>query len=264
MTITDHEFVDLATPTGPMRTFVFRPVAPGKYPGILLFSEIFQVTGPIRRTAALLAGNGFVVAVPEIYHEYEPAGTALAYDTAGADRGNALKTTKPLEAYDADARAVLQYLASHPACTGRLGVMGICIGGHLAFRAAMNPEVLATTCFYATDIHKRSLGAGMNDNSLDRIPEIRGELLMIWGRQDPHVPLEGRVNIHAALEAAGTFFQWHEVNAAHAFLRDEGPRYNPVLAQQCYGLAVEMFKRRLADGDLFTAGPAAATLQTKH
>src|SRR5689334_19654998 len=118
MTITDHEFVDLKTPSGPMRTFVFRPTAPGKYPGILLFSEIFQVTGPIRRTAALLAGHGFIVAVPEIYHEYEPAGTALAYDSAGADRGNALKTTKPLENYDHDARAVLDYLNAHPASTG--------------------------------------------------------------------------------------------------------------------------------------------------
>jgi len=245
MTLSDHEFVDLDTATGPMRTFVFRPTAPGRYPGILLYSEIFQVTGPIRRTAALLAGSGFVVAVPEVYHEYEPAGTALAYDTAGADRGNALKTTKPVEAYDADARAVLKYLAGHAACTGKLGVMGICLGGHLAFRAAMNSEVLATACFYATDIHKRSLGAGMNDNSLDRIPEIKGEMLMVWGRQDPHVPLEGRLKIHAALEAAGTNFEWHEFNAAHAFLRDEGPRYNPALARICYGLVLETFKRRL-------------------
>lgn len=250
MTITDHESVDFATPTGPMRTYIFRPSAPGKYPGIVLFSEIFQVTGPIRRTAAILAGHGFLVAVPEVYHEYEPAGTVLPYDTAGADRGNALKTTKPVDAYDADARAVLKHLAEHPACTGKLGAMGMCLGGHLAFRAAMNPELLAATCFYATDIHKRSLGAGMNDNSLDRIPEIKGELLMIWGRQDPHVPLEGRLKIHAALEAAGTYFQWHEVNAAHAFIRDEGPRYNPALAQQCYAIAVEMFKRRLTEGDL--------------
>jgi carboxymethylenebutenolidase len=263
MTITDHEFVDLETPSGSMRTFVFRPVAPGRYPGILLYSEIFQVTGPIRRTAALLAGNGFIVAVPEIYHEYEAAGTALAYDTAGADRGNALKTTKPLDAYDADARAVLQYLASHPASTGRLGVMGICIGGHLAFRAAMNPGVLATTCFYATDIHKRSLGAGMNDNTLDRIPELRGEMLMIWGRQDPHVPFEGRRLIHDTMEKAGVTYQWHEVNGAHAFIRDEGPRYNPVLAQQCYALAIEMFKRRLGEGDAFVE-KAAGSGESKH
>src|SRR5688572_26847060 len=158
MTLREPEHVDLNTPSGPMRTYVFRPSAPGRYPGILLFSEIFQVTGPIRRTAALLAGHGFIVAVPEIYHEFEAAGTVLAYDQAGADRGNTLKTTKEVSAYDGDARAVLTWLKNHPNCTGRLGVMGICIGGHLAFRAAMNPDVLASTCFYATDIHKRGLG----------------------------------------------------------------------------------------------------------
>src|SRR5438093_11199504 len=125
MIIKDIEAVDLQTPTGLMRTFVFRPVAEGRYPGILLFSEIFQVTGPIRRTASLLAGHGFIVAVPEIYHEFEPAGTALAYDDAGAKRGNDLKTIKELSAYDADARAALDFLKGHEACTGTLGTMGI-------------------------------------------------------------------------------------------------------------------------------------------
>src|SRR5216117_1993841 len=115
MIIKDNEWADIETPTGPMRSYIFRPVAEGKYPGILMFSEIFQVTGPIRRTAALLASHGFLVAAPEIFHEYEAAGTALAYDSAGADRGNELKTTKPLENYDADARALLAYLSEHSA-----------------------------------------------------------------------------------------------------------------------------------------------------
>jgi carboxymethylenebutenolidase len=257
MTITDHEFVDLQTPSGPMRTFLLRPTAPGKYPGIILFSEIFQVTGPIRRTAALLAGNGFVVAVPEIFHEFEPAGTALAYDSAGADRGNWCKVNKSLTAYDDDIRAVIAFLQSHPACTGRLGSMGICIGGHLNFRCAMNAAILASVSFYATDIHKleshpRGLGAGMADDSLERSRhrDIKGELLMIWGRQDPHVPFEAREQIRRGLEESGTNYQWLEFNGAHAFLRDEGPRYNPVLAQQCYLIALELFKRKLGDGDL--------------
>lgn len=245
MTLADTTFLDLPTPTGPMRTHLFSPAAPGRYPGLILYSEIFQVTGPIRRTAAFLAGHGFIVAVPEIYHEYEPAGTVLAYDQPGADRGNALKTTKPVAAYDSDTRAVLGHLAAHPHCTGKLGAFGICLGGHLAFRAAMNPDVLAAACFYATDIHKRGLGQGMNDNSLDRIPEIKGELLMIWGRQDPHVPAEGRAKVYAALTAAGTHFTWHEFNAAHAFLRDEGHRYDPELAHLTLGLSVQLFRRRL-------------------
>ncbi len=162
--ILQEETVDLATPSGPMRTYVYRPVKAGRYPGLLLFSEIFQQTEPIKRVAALLAGHGFVVAVPEIFHELEPLGSVLAYDHAGADRGNQDKVGKPV---DADARAVIAHLLSSPHCTGKLGSVGICIGGHLAFRAAMNPEMLAGACFYATDIHEGSLGKG-GDDSLAR------------------------------------------------------------------------------------------------
>jgi carboxymethylenebutenolidase len=227
-----------------MRTYLYRPVAPGRYPGLLLFSEIFQRTGPIKRMAALLAGHGFVVAVPEIFHELEAPGTELLYDQAGADRGNQDKIGKPVTAYDADARAVIAHLASHPGCTGRLGAIGICIGGHLAFRAALNAEVLAGACFYATDIHKGSLGRG-GDDSLARTGEIKGEMLMIWGRQDPHVPGEGRALIQRRLTEAGVHFTWHEWNGAHAFMRDEGPRYDPELALACYRLVIDLFRRTL-------------------
>lgn len=247
MTIIDQESTDLTTPTGTMRTYLFRPVAGERYPGLVLYSEIFQVTGPIRRMAAMLASHGFVVAVPEIFHEMEPAGTVLAYDEAGAARGNRHKITKTLLSYDSDARAALNYLASSPHCTGKLGVVGICIGGHLAFRAAMQPDVLAAACFYATDIHKRSLGQGLHDDSLDRIGEITGELLMVWGRQDPHIPREGRALIYNALSDAGAHFQWHEFNAAHAFMRDEGSRYDPAAARICYDMALELFHRRLVE-----------------
>ena len=274
MVLLEEPPVDLATPTGPMRTVTLRPVAKGRYPGLVLFSEIFQVTGPIRRTAAMLAGHGFVVTIPEIFHDLLAPGTVLPYDTPGADKGNACKVGRPAKAYDDDARAALAHLAAHPCCTGRLGAMGICIGGHLAFRCAMNPSVAAAACFYATDIHKGSLGSG-GDDTLVRVS--RGdidhcELLMAWGRQDPHIPPEGRRLIYDTLSAAsGAGFQpassprssaasgtpaartanfsWLEFNAAHAFLRDEGPRYNPELARQCLGLVADLFRRRLGEGE---------------
>ena len=97
MTVVES-YTDVETPTGAMRTHIFQPSAGGKYPGILFYSEIFQMTGPIRRAAAQLAGHGYLVAVPEVYHEYEPAGSVLAYDQAGSDRGNFLKFHKPLAA----------------------------------------------------------------------------------------------------------------------------------------------------------------------
>ena len=49
---------------------------------------------------------------------------------------------------------------------------------------------------------------------------------------------------------AGVHFQWHELNAAHAFLRDEGHRYDPAAARICYGMVLELFGRRLGEGDL--------------
>jgi carboxymethylenebutenolidase len=242
--ILQEETVTLATPTGPMLTYVYRPVAEGRYPGLLLFSEIFQRTGPIKRAAALLAGHGFVVAAPEIFHELEAPGAELAYDAAGAERGNRDKVAKPVAAYDADARAVLAFLAAHPAGTGALGAIGVCIGGHLAFRAALNEDVRAAACFYPTDLHKGTLGLG-GDDSLARAAAIRGELLMVFGRQDPHVPADGRALIQRRLTEADVRFTWHELNGQHAFLRDEGPRYDPELALTCWRLAIDLFRSRL-------------------
>ena len=246
----DYENVELDTPTGTMRLQVVKPTAPGKYPGIIFYSEIFQVTGPIRRTAAMLAGHGYIVAMPEVYHEYEEPGVALAYDAAGSERGNFLKTHKPIAAYDSDTRACISHLLGRADCTGKLGAMGICMGGHLSFRAAFEPEISGTVCFYATDIHTGTLGKGKHDDSFARAGDIKGELLMAWGRQDPHVPTEGRMKILARLNELNTRLNWHEVNGAHAFLRDEGVRYDPEHAHNMMSLVYSFFHRKLGGGDL--------------
>ena len=240
--IVDHASVDLPTPTGPMRCHLHKPVADGRWPGVVLFSEIFQHTGPVARTATMLAGHGFVVAVPEIFHELEPAGAVLSYDQGGADAGNRHKVSKTVAAYDAAARAALDHLASRDDCTGALATMGVCIGGHLAFRCAFDARVRAAACFYATDLHKGTLGAG-GDDSLARAGEIGGELMMVWGRGDPHVPHDGRRRIEARLVETGRRFTWHEHEAVHAFLRDEGPRYDPALALTSYRMVVDLFLR---------------------
>jgi carboxymethylenebutenolidase len=245
MTIQDQEFVDLATPTGPMRVHRFYPKDGPARPAVILYSEIYQVTGPIRRLAARLAGEGFEVLVPEVYHEYETAGTVLAYDTPGTERGNFLKFEKPVAGFDSDARALLDWILARDYPWRGVGTWGFCLGGHLAFRAALDPRVAAAACFYATDLHTATLGQGRHDDTLARVQETQAELLLIWGRQDPHVPLAGRKMIYDALTAAGRNFQWHEFNGAHAFARDEGPRYDAAASRLAFALALELFQRRL-------------------
>src|SRR5258708_4352962 len=83
---TDH--VDVPAPDGGhIRTSLAAPQPIGKYPGILCYSDIFQLTGPMLRSCARLAGYGFVVAAPEISRRLEPPGLVIPFDDAGRTRG---------------------------------------------------------------------------------------------------------------------------------------------------------------------------------
>jgi dienelactone hydrolase len=93
MSTLTETFVDLPTSRGDMRVHLFVPQAPGRHPGVIFYSEIFQVTSPIRRMAAPLV-HGHIVAVPEVYHEFEPLGTVLAYNQAGLLGATAQKIRK--------------------------------------------------------------------------------------------------------------------------------------------------------------------------
>jgi carboxymethylenebutenolidase len=250
--IVESSHVDLAVDVGVMRVHLHSPNvadgSPRRFPALALYSEIYQETAPIRRAALRLASHGYLVAVPEVFHEHEPPGTVLAYDTEGTEKGNRYKYATTLATYDADVRRVLDHLRGHPLSTGKLGAIGWCLGGHLAFRAALQPDVVATACFYPTDIHGDTLGAGKASDSKARAKDIRGEVMMVFGRQDPHVPDEGRRAIYDTLAVAKVGFTWHEFNAVHAFMRDEGARYDPALAAIGYSLALEMFERVLKAG----------------
>ena len=112
----------------------------------------------------------------------------------------------------------------------------MCLGGHLAYRCALDKRVAAAVCYFATDIHSPSLGEGMKGDSLERTGEIRGELVMvssmystdrrmgeefgrltsirceqIFGKKDNHVPPEGRDLIRKNLHEKGVCFSFYEV-----------------------------------------------------
>ncbi|KAG9324320.1 hypothetical protein KVV02_006566 [Mortierella alpina] len=246
-----ESFVDLQTSSGPMRTYIYQPNLPdypeAKFPGVAVFTEIYQVTGPLDRFCRQIASQGYVVACNESFHEFEPLGTPLAYDVPGTDKGNLYKVEKELPAYDEDATVVIDHLMSRPDCTGKIGATGMCLGGHLAFRAAFDPRVLASVCYFATDIHSETLGKGKKSNSLARVPEIQGEVVMIFGKQDNHVPRAGRDLIRKTLEDAEVTTTFLEVQAQHAFIRDElsKGRYDAAITKVCFELLLELFHRKL-------------------
>lgn len=248
----EETYHDVKTSYGTtMRLFVYHPKVPNypnaKFPGVVVYSEIYQVTGPVSRFAKDIAGQGYIAVAPSIYHNFELP-EPLAYDTEGTDKGNQYKITKEIKSYDEDNKLAIDYLTGLKTCNGKVGATGMCLGGHLAFRAALDPRVSAAVCFFATDIHNHALGKGQQDDSLERSKEIKGELVMIFGCKDNHVPLEGRDLIRSTLRKNGIDMTFIEINdAQHAFIRDEMSkgRYDPATTKVCMEWLFELFTRKL-------------------
>jgi len=205
------------------------------------------VTGPVARLARQIASQGYIVAAPSSYHEFTGP-EALAYDVPGTDAGNEWKIKKTIPAYDEDAELSVTTLLNMPTCNGRIGTTGMCLGGHLAYRCALDSRVSAGVCFFATDMHSHSLGLDKKDNSLERAKDIKGELVMIFGKSDNHVPPAGRDLIRKTLHEAGVEFSFYEIaGAQHAFIRDElsKDRYDAAITKVCFEMLLELFGRRL-------------------
>ena len=222
--------VRVPSPAGEIRTVVINPVGPARRHGVLLYTDIFQLTESTLRTARRMAAAGFVVFVPEIYPHGELAGVALEFDDAGKQAGLGGAAATTTAQFDADRIAVLDYMQAHPD-VDELSVAGFCIGGHLAFRAAFDERVASTVCFYPTGLQNGALGADADAGSLADAARIRGRLMVIFGSRDPHVPADARLQVVSALYGAGLedveLHVW--AGGEHAFMRDVGARYDPVL-----------------------------------
>jgi len=131
--------------------------------------------------------------------------------------------------FDADTAAALDYLEQRDGVE-EIDVVGFCLGGHLAFRAAFDPRVAATVCFYPTGLHNGALGAD-DPRTLAEASRVGGRMMIIFGSDDPHVPAQARLQILSALCAAGLeHLELHLYRGGeHAFMRDVGPRHDPVL-----------------------------------
>ncbi len=224
--IVTTELTALPAPDSSMHALVARPATPGTYPGLLFYSDIFGLTAATRRAIVRFASYGFVVAAPDLYHRFEPPGRALDFVAdyqLAQDDSKLLRTADT----DADAAVALAYLAAHPATRGRsLHATGFCLGGHLAFRAAFADRVRSSVVFYPTGLQSGLLGGETGVDTLARCGELAGAMLVVFGAHDPHVPLEGRRAIDDALRAAQASYLISEYDGEHAFMRDEGPRYN--------------------------------------
>ncbi|MBD0261768.1 MAG: dienelactone hydrolase family protein [Tolypothrix sp. Co-bin9] len=238
--------VELRVDDSLMRVYIAAPSSPGNYPGIIFYSDIYQLGGAMIRLANYLAGYGYVVAAPEIFHRTEPVGLVISPDDIGRMRGNDNARRTAIAHYDADCRAVIEFLkAESSVSSDKIGTLGFCIGGHLAFRAAFESEIKAAACCYPTGIPSGKLGKGIAD-TIKRVSEIKGEILMVFGTLDPHIPEADRQILIKALENGGIPHEVFLYEAEHTFMRDDGYRYDSAATTSAWSEIVAFFERVFA------------------
>jgi carboxymethylenebutenolidase len=101
-------------------------------------------------------------------------------------------------------------------------------------------------CAYPTGLQDGNLGADPDAGTLARLSEIKAELLLVFGDVDPHVPAPARHIVRSALETSGVQHTYLELPGEHAFMRDEGARYDPEMADRVFVEAIALYRRTLA------------------
>ena len=252
-----EEQVDKITRYGknPLHIFIWTPFIANypraQFPGVILFSEIYQVTETVRRLAKRIASHGYIVISPSLFHNFVSS-EPLPFDNQGNESVNDYKIQKPLDSYDEDIEICCEKLCEMATFDGRgIGATGMCLGGHLAFRSLLNAKVCCATCFSPTDIDSKTLGFGMNDNTLARVTREVGpskELLLVFGTDSIKIGSKGRDLIRENLRSNGIKFSILELMDTDTnFISDErdNDSFNPVLSECCFSLMFEQFNRRL-------------------
>jgi carboxymethylenebutenolidase len=151
--VSDPERISVPTDTGDMPAYLWLPEA-GTGPGMVLFQEIFGVSGYIRRLAADLAGLGYVALVPDLYWRLDPNLEPLDEAPDALETAVGRATSLDWERTVADGVAALQALRERADVTGAVGVVGFCFGGGLGFNVAAvaDPKPDCLVSYYGSAI----------------------------------------------------------------------------------------------------------------
>jgi carboxymethylenebutenolidase len=240
------EQVKLTVDGKEMDAFVALPEASGPRPAVIVFQEIFGVNAHIKDVTRRVAAEGYVAIAPDYHHRAWPAGTELPYNEEGMKKGMEVIPKLTFDGIEADIDATIAYLKTRKeANTGKLGVMGFCIGGHMTYLAAATQPVAAAAAFYGGGI--ATFGPGGTKKTIERTGDIKGKILCLFGAEDPMISQDQVSAIKKALEANKVR---HEVvvydGASHAFFRDVDPRmYREAPSKDAWERVKRLFKEEL-------------------
>ncbi|MFL6210771.1 MAG: dienelactone hydrolase family protein [Pyrinomonadaceae bacterium] len=249
-----HNMITITSSDGGEFAAYLAQPASGHGPGLVLLQEIFGINQVMRASADWYAARGFVVVCPDLFWRQAP-GVELT-DQTDADWQRAFALYQGLDEAQAvaDAAAALATLRAHPACNGKVGAVGFCLGGKLAYLLAVRANPDCAVGYYGVGI----------ENALAEATNLRSPLMLHIAGNDQFCPPAARAKIRQALGANPLVTLHDYPEQDHAFARVGGAHYDAQAAELANLRTVEFFVRHLIAPAAMAAPANLSELWDEH
>ncbi len=240
--------------------YLAQPVSQGNFGAVIVFQEIFGVNSNIRDITELIAQQGYVAIAPAMYQRIAPgfergfSEKDLGYSPEAYQLGLQYYQQVKYQEIFSDIQATIAYLKTLPNVdSDRIGTIGFCFGGHVAYMAATLPDIKATASFYGGGITTSSYGE--ETPTIDRTSEIKGTIYTFFGTRDAIVSQEENQKIEAELKKHQINHRVFRYDAVHGFFAGffidkypffaHHPSLNREAAADAWQQVLELFQNNL-------------------
>lgn len=208
--------------------------ASGSGPGILLLQEIFGVNASMRSVADYYAEEGYVVLAPDLFWRMEP-GIELGYTEVDSGKAMGYYQRFDVDQSVKDCADALKALRARHECTGKVGALGFCLGGKLAYLVAARTDVDCAVSYYGVGI----------EADLGEAAKINGPMVFHCAELDRYAPAEVRAQIMAAFADRPDVEFYLYPGCDHAFAAPERASFNKPAALMAHSRSVALFRKVL-------------------
>ena len=228
------ERISIGAPDGAFSAYVARPKA-DKAPAVVVIQEIFGVNQVMRDITDGLASQGYLAVCPDLFWRIEPGIDITDKSEAEWKRAFELFNAFDVDAGVKDIQATIKAIRADGQCSGKVGAVGFCLGGLLAFLTATRTDVDAAVSYYGVGIESRTPEA----------EKLAEPLLLHIAEEDQFVPKEAQAMILRDLKNHPQIEIHTYPGRNHAFAREGGDHYDAADAKLAGGRTLQFFKRTI-------------------
>ncbi|HEY5049048.1 MAG TPA: dienelactone hydrolase family protein [Rhizomicrobium sp.] len=227
--------ITITSPDGTFGGYLASPTA-GKGPGIVVIQEIFGVNGFVRAVADGYAARGYFALAPDLFWRIEPNVRLTDKTEEEWKRAFELMGKFNADLGVRDIQTTIARLRDEPGCTGKVGAVGYCLGGLLAYLTAARTDVDASVGYYGVNIQKM----------LNEAASIKRPLLLHIAEKDQFTPPAAQKQIVDGLRGNPQVTIHLYPGMDHAFARTGGQHYDPANAELANGRTATFFRQHLS------------------